>query len=88
MLQSSGSASSQMSGLARHAEEAFLKTPGFPMADQAELPYRNGTLVVDKSVVSVEQRDVPQSWLSIPAADRALSTTPAAVPPVAAPARR
>ena len=88
MLQASGSASSPLSGLARPAEEAFLKTPGFPMADHAELPYGNGKLVVDQSVISVEQRDVPQSWLSVPAADRALSTAPAPIPPVAAPVRR
>ena len=71
ILEASGSASPQLPGLARPAQEAFLKIAGFPMADVATLPFGRAKLLVDKSVTAIEQRDVPQSWFNVPAADRA-----------------
>jgi hypothetical protein len=65
MLQAGEPASSPLAGVMRAVDEAVLDVQGFPMADHAELPYENTKLVVDKTVVKIEQRDVPASWLKV-----------------------
>jgi hypothetical protein len=45
--------------------EGLLHVQGFPLVDHAELPYGNKKMVVERSVISIEQRDVPASWLSL-----------------------
>jgi hypothetical protein len=45
--------------------EALLQIQGFPLVDHAELPYGKQKMVVDRSVVSIEQKDVPESWLAL-----------------------
>ena len=65
MLQASDPVSSPFAGVTRAVDDALLDVQGFPLADHAELPYENQKLVVDKSVVKIEQRDVPASWLKI-----------------------
>ena len=70
MLQSSAAPSASVTGPVRSAEEGLLRIPGFAMADHAELPYGRNKMVVDTVVLSVEQRDVPQSWFNVPAAER------------------
>ncbi len=88
MLQASGASSSQMTGLTRTADEAFLQTSGFPLVDHSELPFGNAKLVVDKTVIGIEQRDVPQSWFRVPAADRVAAIPTPAVSRPTVPARR
>ena len=65
MLQASEPVSSPFAGVTRAVDDALLDIQGFPLADHAELPYENQKLVVDKSVVKIEQRDVPASWLKV-----------------------
>jgi hypothetical protein len=45
--------------------EALTQVQGFPLLDHAELPYANKKMVVERSVVKIEQREVPESWLAI-----------------------
>ena len=47
--------SSPLTGVMRAADDALLKTRGFPMADHSELPYGNTKMVIDRNVVKVEQ---------------------------------
>jgi hypothetical protein len=77
MLQASDPASSPLAGVMRGVDEALLDVKGFPIADHAELPYENQKMVVDNTVVKIEQRDVPASWLNVSTAYKALKPPPA-----------
>ena len=80
MTQASLPPSSPLAGVTLPADAALMAVQGFPLADHAELPYGNARLVVDRSVVKIEQRDVPETWLTVPkiyaAANAAASTEP------------
>jgi hypothetical protein len=65
MLQASEPASSPLAGVMREADESLLQVQGFPFADHAELPYENQKMVVDNTVIKIEQRDVPASFLNV-----------------------
>ena len=52
-------------------------THGFPLAEHAEVPYGKTKLVIDRQVVSVERKNVPQALLQIPSTYKA-ATEPAA----------
>jgi hypothetical protein len=65
MTQASLPASSPLAGVGREADEALMAVQGFPLVDHAELPFGNQKLVMDRSVVRIEQRDVPESWLVV-----------------------
>ena len=65
MLQASEPASSPLAGITRAADEALMEVQGFPLADHAELPYENKKLVVDNTVVKIEQRDVAVELLAV-----------------------
>jgi hypothetical protein len=65
MLQASDPVSSPLAGVMRAVDEALLQVQGFPLADHAELPYENQKMVVDNTVVRIEQRDVPASFLNV-----------------------
>ena len=56
---------SPLAGISRAADEALLSVRGFPLADHAELPYGDKKMIVDRSVVKIEQRDVPATWLQV-----------------------
>ena len=81
MLQASEPVSSPLAGVMRAADEALLGVKGFPIADHAELPYENQKLVVDNTIVKIDQRDVPASWLNVRVDYRELKTAPAAGKP-------
>jgi len=65
MLQASEPAASPLAGVTRTADEALMEVQGFPLTDHAELPYENKKLVVDNTVVKIEQRDVPATLLMV-----------------------
>lgn len=77
-MRASDPAPSPIAGVARAVDEAMLNIRGFPVADHAELPFDNKKLVVDRTVVKVEQKDVPASWFRVPIGYRNATTTPAA----------
>ena len=81
MLQASEPVSSPLAGVMRAADEALLGVKGFPIADHAELPYENQKLVVDNTIVKIDQRDVPASWLNVRADYKELKAVPAAGKP-------
>ena len=66
-------------------EHAVPGAHGFPLAEHAEVPYGKSKLVVDRQVVSVARKNVPEALLVIPPAYRQLpATAPVARPLVAA----
>lgn len=66
-------------------DEAIISMRGFPLAEHAELPYGKSKMVLDREVVKIEQRDVPQSWLNVPSKYKDVTTPAAGRPPVSSP---
>jgi hypothetical protein len=56
----------------RAVDEALIATRGFPLADHAEVPVANDKVIVDRTVVGIAMRDVPQTLLAIPKGYRAI----------------
>jgi hypothetical protein len=65
-MRASEPAPSPIAGVTRAVDDALLKIRGFPVADHAELPFDDKKLVVDRTVVKIEQKDVPASWFRVP----------------------
>jgi len=61
MMQASTPRTSPLAGAARAVDEALLSVDGFPLLDRSELPFGNKKMVVERSVVKIEQKDVPAS---------------------------
>ena len=69
--------SSQLAPMMKSVYETLFNVRGYPLADHAELALGSGRMVVDRNVIGVSARDVPESLLKIPADYRDL-TPPAA----------
>ena len=65
----------------------FAALRGFPLVDHAELPYGKSKLVVDNSVVKIEQKNVPLSLLNVRSEYKNITTPGANRPPVSSPPR-
>ncbi|MDP9360264.1 MAG: hypothetical protein M3P29_02305 [Acidobacteriota bacterium] len=76
IMQASGPVSSPLAGVMRAAGEALLIVQGYPLADHAELPYENRKLIVDNTVVKIEQRVVPAAWLNVSSAYKEVKPAP------------
>jgi hypothetical protein len=66
-------------------DDTFGKLPGFPLLDHSELPYGKTKMILDRSVLSIEQRNVPQSSLDIPPDYKEVTAPGARRPPVSSP---
>jgi hypothetical protein len=82
MMQASMPRSSTLAGVARDADEALMTVQGFPLLDHAELSYGNRKMVVERSVVKIEVRDVPESWLVVVSSSRREAMGSAVTPSV------
>jgi hypothetical protein len=65
IMYASGTDSSPLAGVMREADEALLNVRGYPLDDHAELPYENRKLIVENTVIRIEQRQVPAGWLNV-----------------------
>jgi hypothetical protein len=59
----------------RAVDDALIATRGFPLADHAEVPVSKDTLIVDRMVVDIATKDVPETLLAIPKGYRDVSAT-------------
>ena len=66
MMHASETLSSPLAPMMRAAEESLLATRAFPLAEHIELAYGKSKIVVDRSVVSITQQDVPASLVTPP----------------------
>lgn len=66
-------------------DSEFAKLPGFPLVDHAELPYGKTKMILDRVVMKIEQRDVPQSSLDIPSDYKEVTAPGARRPPASSP---
>lgn len=71
--------------VSKQMDEGLLAARGFPLLDHAELPYGKEMLVVDRNVVSIEQRNVPATLLQIPRTYREIKEPAVSRPPVSLP---
>jgi hypothetical protein len=60
----------------RAVDDALITTRGFPLADHAEVPVSKDKLIVDRVVVSIAARDVPQTLVAIPKGYREIRPSP------------
>ena len=70
MMYASDAPTPPLAPMMREVDEALLNVRGFPLADRAEVPVAKNTLIVDRAVTSIAQRDVPQAVVSIPSGYR------------------
>ena len=66
-----------------NAEFAALR--GFPLIDHAELPYGKSKLIVDNSVVRIEQKNVALSLINVRSEYKEITTPGASRPPASSP---
>ena len=69
----------------KEVDDAIIMMKGFPLLDHAEMPYGKTKMVVDRSVAKIEQKDVPRSWFSWPAAYKPFTEPDAGRPPASSP---
>ncbi len=63
-------AESNTAGVNSQIDRQLITLEGFPMIDHAELPFGKSTMTVDRTVIKIEQKDVPRSWLEVPKGSR------------------
>ncbi len=63
--------------MVRKSNEGLLAMRGFPLVDHAEVPYGKDRIVVDRAVVSIAKRNVPEALLVIPKKYREIKPAPA-----------
>jgi hypothetical protein len=85
IMQASEPVSSPLAGVMHQVDAALLDVKGYPLSDHAELPYEKKKVVVDNTVVSIDQRDVPAALLNVNGAYKEVKPfTETAKPPVRA----
>jgi hypothetical protein len=60
----------------RAVDEALIDTRGFPLADHAEVPLSKDKLIVDRTVIGIATRDVPETLVAIPKGYREIRPSP------------
>ncbi len=66
MMHVSETPSSPLAPMMRDVDRALDAVRGFPLLDRTTVPVGKGQLVVERTVVAISQRDVPESLLLIP----------------------
>lgn len=82
MMTASAPPSSALAPMMKKADEALLATAGFPLADRAEITYGDKKLSVDHTVVKIEKRAVPRSWLNVPSSYQDVTPKPKVGAPI------
>lgn len=66
MMLASESVSSPLAPLMREVDTSLTSASGFPLADRSEIPMGTPPMIVERNVTSIAQREVPESWLTVP----------------------
>lgn len=66
MMYASEAPTSPLAPMMSAVDEAIIGRPGFPMLDRTEVPYGAERLIVQRNVVSITEREVPESLLRVP----------------------
>jgi hypothetical protein len=65
----------------RQVDAQLSRMEGFPLFERSELPYGDKRLVIEKTLVRIEQKLVPRSWITIPEDYRDVTATESSVRP-------
>ncbi len=84
MMTASAPPASALAPMMQNADETLLAAVGFPLADHAEITYGDKKLNVDHTVVKIEKRAVPRSWLNVPSSYQDVTPKPNVEAPAAA----
>ncbi|HEX6098514.1 MAG TPA: hypothetical protein VF432_19515 [Thermoanaerobaculia bacterium] len=66
MMHASEAPSSPLAPMMRDVDRELVAARGFPFLDRTTVPVGKGELVVERAVVGISQREVPESMLAIP----------------------
>jgi hypothetical protein len=77
MMQASERISSPLAPVMREVDAALIAAKGFPLVDRSQIPAGRTPMIVDRTVVSIVQKDVPESLVTIPRDYRDLTPKPA-----------
>jgi hypothetical protein len=66
MMYASETPTSPLAPMMRDVDRELVAARGFPLLDRTTVPVGKGELVVERAVVGISQRDVPESMLAIP----------------------
>ena len=66
MMTATETPSTPLAPMTRDIDAALLATHAFPLVDHAEVEYGKTKMVIDRAVISIAQRDVPESLIVIP----------------------
>ena len=76
MMHASEALSSPLAPMTRDVDEALVSAPGFPLADRTIVPFGNATMIVDRDVTGIAQKQVSQAVLAIPKGYRDVTPKP------------
>lgn len=66
MMHLSEPVTSPLASMTRRVDEVVARLKGFPLADHAVVPLEKTEMVVDRTVLSIAERDVPAAMLQVP----------------------
>ena len=81
MMQASERPTSPLAPMTRAVDEALMAARGFPLVDRSEITYGNQKMVVERSVVSIEKRNVPEKTVTLPRGYEDVTPKPNSVAP-------
>ena len=76
MMVASDPPTQPLAPMMRAVDEALITARGFPHEDHAEVPVAKDKLVVDRVVVGIAQKDVPQALVTVPTGHRDVTVPP------------
>ena len=66
LMHASAEPATRLGTIVAEADEGLLAARGFPLIDRAEMPYGKSNMIAERSVVSVQRRDIDPSLLRVP----------------------
>jgi hypothetical protein len=77
MMHASERPSSPLAPMMRAVDEALLTARGFPLVDRSEITYGNQKVIVERTVIAVEKKELAQTLLEVPRDYKDLTPKPA-----------
>ena len=85
LMHASAEPATRLGTIVAEADEALLSARGFPFLDRAEMPYGKSNMIAERTVVSVQRRDIAASLLEIPQGYREIKEPAERRPPASSP---
>lgn len=80
MMHGSETPSSPLAPMTRATDDVLARTDAFPLMDRVEVPFGDKKLIVERTVTSIAERDVPKDTLAPPRDYRDVTPKPASAP--------